>query len=148
MLIKNYAPVGNLKEPLSGLVLHFGEGGAFSQPCEAAWLALKNASFSITPPKVRIYVSKSSIKTMSSVYAPLGGAVTVEPLEFSKTELDAQAFLSLMAVGASSSSMPLYMHTIIVSPLHQQIPVVCDSFVSCSRAFFVSWGKVTHLRSL
>jgi hypothetical protein len=51
---------------------------------------------------------------MRRVYAPLGDNVTVEPLYFSESELDAQAFLSMMAVG-SSESAPLYVQIVLVS---------------------------------
>lgn len=50
---------------------------------------------------------------MKAVYAPLGWNVTVEPLLFSEAELDAEAFLSMMAVG-SSESAPLYVQIILV----------------------------------
>lgn len=52
---------------------------------------------------------------MRTVYAKVGPHVVVEPLLFRKSELDAKAFLSLMAVGSSSESTPLYMQTILVS---------------------------------
>jgi hypothetical protein len=51
---------------------------------------------------------------MKAVYAPLGHRVIVEPLYFSEDELDAEAFLSMMAVG-SSESAPLYVQLILVS---------------------------------
>ena len=51
---------------------------------------------------------------MRSVYARLGGDVTVEPLLFDEAELDASAFLSMMAVGASESA-PLYIQILLVS---------------------------------
>ncbi|KAH9951835.1 hypothetical protein B0H21DRAFT_193979 [Amylocystis lapponica] len=47
---------------------------------------------------------------MRAVYAPLGPKVTVEPLRFNESELDAQAFLSMMAIG---DSVPLYMQIIL-----------------------------------
>jgi hypothetical protein len=50
---------------------------------------------------------------MRAVYAPLGDRVMVEPLFFSEAELDAEAFLSMMAVG-SSDSAPLYVQLILV----------------------------------
>jgi hypothetical protein len=50
---------------------------------------------------------------MKRVYAPLGDNVTVEPLMFTESELDAQAFLSMMAV-ESVESAPLYMQVILV----------------------------------
>lgn len=49
---------------------------------------------------------------MRAVYAPLGSRITVEPLLFSEAELDAEAFLSMMAV---ESSAPLYVQIILVS---------------------------------
>ncbi|KAG5648683.1 hypothetical protein DXG03_000029 [Asterophora parasitica] len=49
---------------------------------------------------------------MRAVYEPLGDHVVVEPLTFSESELDAQAFLSMMAVG-SSDSAPLYVQIIL-----------------------------------
>ncbi|KAJ3992816.1 hypothetical protein F5050DRAFT_850088 [Lentinula boryana] len=105
--------LGTLAKPLSGLVLHFGEGGPGSGPCEAAWVGVPNHS-SIKAPPVNIYVSKSSLNTMKGVYAPLTqkGNVTVAPLLFNESELDAEAFLSLMAVG-SSDNAPLYIQTIL-----------------------------------
>lgn len=113
MFIPNVRPLGFLKKPLSGLVLHFGEGGPSARPCEAAWVALSDIP-TVHTPKVKVYVSRSSLKTMTAVYAPLGQHVTVEPLLLKKDELDAQAFLSMMAVG-SSESAPLYIQGILVS---------------------------------
>jgi hypothetical protein len=112
MLISKCASTGSLKKPLSGLVLHFGGSGSSSLPSEAAWLSSTKRS-DITPPDVRVFVSRSSLKTMRAVYAPLGPRVTVEPLCFSEAELDAQAFLSMMSVG-SSESAPLYVQTVLV----------------------------------
>jgi hypothetical protein len=50
---------------------------------------------------------------MRAVYAPLGHRVIVEPLLFGEDELDAEAFLSMMAVGPSESA-PLYVQLILV----------------------------------
>jgi hypothetical protein len=50
---------------------------------------------------------------MKAVYAPLGRRVIVDPLLFSEDELDAEAFLSMMAVG-SAESAPLYIQLILV----------------------------------
>lgn len=60
---------------------------------------------------------------MKNIYAPLTqrGNVTVEPLLFDESELDAQAFLALMAVG-SSDNAPLYVQIILVSPAIHTIP--------------------------
>jgi hypothetical protein len=111
MFIPNVRPLGFLQKPLSGLVLHFGEGGPSARPSEAAWVALSDIP-SVHTPRVRVYVSRSSLKTMTAVYAPLGKRVTVEPLLLKKDELDAQAFLSMMAVG-SSESAPLYIQGVL-----------------------------------
>lgn len=50
---------------------------------------------------------------MKAVYKPLGKNILVEPLYFTEDELDAQAFLSMMAVG-SSESAPLYVQIMLV----------------------------------
>lgn len=112
MFIPNLRSIGTLQKPLSGLVLHFGEGGPSARPCEAAWIATSDNPL-VKTPKVKVYVSRSSLKTMASVYAPLGDKVSMEPLLFDKNELDAQAFLSMMAVG-SSESAPLYIQGVLV----------------------------------
>ena len=112
MFILKCAHIGTLEKPLCGLVLHFGEGGPSSRPCEASWVGVPNFHGIDTPP-VRVYVSRSSLNTMKAVYAPLGHRVVVEPLFFSEAELDAEAFLSMMAVG-SSDSAPLYVQLILV----------------------------------
>ncbi|KAF8138654.1 hypothetical protein EV363DRAFT_538664 [Boletus edulis] len=111
MFIPNLRPLGFLQKPLSGLVLHFGEGGPSARPSEAAWVALSDIS-TVNTPTVKVYVSRSSLNTMTAVYAPLGKRVTVEPLLLKKDELDARAFLSMMAVG-SSESAPLYIQGIL-----------------------------------
>lgn len=120
MLISNYKPIGYSRKPLSGLVLHFGEGGSGARPCEATWVGCSDVP-GVRPPVVRVYVSRSSLMTMRKVYAPLGRKVIVQPLVFSERELDADAILSMMAVG-SSDSPPLYMQRVLVS----HIPLPAD----------------------
>jgi len=113
-MIPKDARIGSLKTPLSGLVLHFGDGGRASLPCEAAALAASSLSHDATTlPNVTVYVSGSSLNTMKHIYSSLGKNVVVEPLKFLEDELDAEAFRSMMAVG-SSESIPLYMHTVLV----------------------------------
>ncbi|KAF8742100.1 putative DNA-binding domain, partial [Rhizoctonia solani] len=113
MLLPPDPRFGQTQKPLSGLVLHYGEGSATTRtPCEAAHIALCTDS-SVTPPPVRVYVSPASLNTMKRVYAPLGSGVVVEPLYFSEEELDAQAFLSIMAVSGGSDGAPLYMQVIL-----------------------------------
>lgn len=113
MLIPSLPKIGVLRKALSGLVLHFGDGGADSQPSEAAWLACP-VDGAITVPRVVVYVSPSSLDTMCKMYSKVSSNIVVEPLLFRKSELDAQAFLSLMAIHGSSDSAPLYMQTILV----------------------------------
>lgn len=114
MFIPKLNSIGMLSKPLSGLVLHYGEGGPGSRPSEAAWVGVpSDANSIIKTPFVRVYVSKSSLNTMKAVYEPLGKHVTVMPLLFNESELDAQAFLSMMAVGTSEFP-PLYIQTVQV----------------------------------
>ncbi|KAN0076806.1 hypothetical protein V8E55_010661 [Tylopilus felleus] len=113
MFIPKLNSIGMLSKPLSGLVLHYGEGGPGSRPSEAAWVGVpSDANSIIKTPFVRVYVSKSSLNTMKAVYEPLGKHVTVMPLLFNESELDAQAFLSMMAVGTSEFP-PLYIQTVL-----------------------------------
>jgi hypothetical protein len=113
MFIPNYSQIGCLEKPLCGLILHFGEGGPGSRPSEAAWVGVPAVAGVKTPP-ICVYVSKSSLNTMTKVYSPLGENVTVKPLLFEESELDAAAFLSMMAVGGGSESAPLYVQIILV----------------------------------
>ncbi|PCH41312.1 hypothetical protein WOLCODRAFT_151354 [Wolfiporia cocos MD-104 SS10] len=112
MLIPNHSPIGSNNHTLSGLVLHFGEGGPYSQPCEAAWLGIRKDQ-KIKLPRIQIYVSNSSLNTMKAVYnKQVATHISVAPLLFSEAELDAQAFLSMMAIGATDH-VPLYMQTVL-----------------------------------
>lgn len=111
MFIPNDPRIGLLLKPLCGLVLHIGDGGRESNPSEAAWLGVSESP-NMQVPKIRVYVSPSSLNTMRAVYSPLGHNVVVEPLFITEEELDAQAFLSMMAVG---SSAPLYVQIVLVS---------------------------------
>lgn len=113
MFIPKFPAIGSLEKPLCGLVLHFGEGGPSARPCEAAWVGVPTYQ-GVDAPPVRVYVSKSSLQTMRNIYAEIGHHITVEPLMFSEAELDAEAFLSMMAVG-SSESAPLYIQLILVN---------------------------------
>jgi hypothetical protein len=113
MLIPGCPQIGSLVKPLSGLVLHFGEGGAASRPNEASWVGVSTLE-DVQAPAIRVYVSRSSLNTMKRVYLPLGKNATVEPLLFDEHELDAAAFLSMMSVG-SSDSAPLYIQIVLAS---------------------------------
>ena len=106
--------IGTLQQPLCGLVLHFGEGGADSKPCEAAFLSQSHQrGESFRTPPVVVYVSKSSLKKMEKIYGQLHN-VKVETLRFSEEQLDASGLLTLMAVGSSSENAPLYIQTVLV----------------------------------
>ncbi|TFK29354.1 hypothetical protein FA15DRAFT_610541 [Coprinopsis marcescibilis] len=111
MFIPNFSPIGNLKKPLAGLVLHYGEAGSGSLPNETAWLC-SSVSSHVQGPPIKVYVSHSSLNTMRTVYAPLGEKLSVEPLYFRRRELDAAAILSMMSI-SSSESAPLYMQVIL-----------------------------------
>lgn len=113
MFIPEDPRIGSLSKSLSGLVLHMSDGGADSIPNEAAWLGA-SVNSSVKVPKVVVYVSPSSLNTMTNVYQPLGPGVNVKPLYFTEEELDAQAFLSMMSVG-NSDGAPLYVQIILVS---------------------------------
>ena len=106
--------IGTLQQPLCGLVLHFGEGGDDSKPCEAAFLSQRSQpDESFRTPPVVVYVSKSSLKKMGKIYGQLHN-VKVEVLQFSEEQLDASGLLALMAVGNSSENAPLYIQTVLV----------------------------------
>ncbi|KAJ8523436.1 hypothetical protein ONZ45_g29 [Pleurotus djamor] len=111
LFIPQVPAIGLLQRPLSGLVLHYGAGGPGSRPCEAAFLASSSIP-GLQLPRVKVYVSGSSLQTMRQVYLPLGSNVEVEPLRFTEEELDAQALLAMMSVG-SSASAPLYIQTVL-----------------------------------
>ncbi|KAF8331261.1 hypothetical protein F5887DRAFT_998620 [Amanita rubescens] len=111
MLVPQYTPIGSLKQPLSGLVLHYGNGGPNGLPSEAAYIGVPRSK-GIKTPKVRVYVPKSSLGTRKRVYAPLGANVTIAPLLFDESELDAEAFLTMMAID-SLESAPLYMQIVM-----------------------------------
>ncbi len=112
MFVTGCPALGRLVKPLSGLVFHVGETGACAAPCEAAYVGVSTVN-NAKSPSVVVYVVPSSLKRMRQVYSCLGDNVQVKPLFFSPAELDAAAFLSLMAV-SSSDNAPLYMQTVLV----------------------------------
>lgn len=116
MLIPGDERIGRLSKPLCGLVLHMSDGGPNSCPNEAAWLGVLKDKTKKAP-HVEVLVSPSSLRTMQEVYRRcVGEAVQVTPLYFTEEELDAQAFLSMMAVD-SSDSAPLYVQIVLVSSI-------------------------------
>ena len=116
MMIPSLDAIGNHKKALSGLVLHFAQAGSATQPCEAAYLGLRKLQ-GFDAPKIRVYVSTTSLQKMKTVYKFLGPDVEVLPLLLTQSELDAESFKSLMAVGtASTVNTPLYMKIVLVCP--------------------------------
>ena len=114
-MIPGFGALGNQKKALSGLVLHFGEAGTVTQPCEAAYLGVSKFR-GFKPPKIRVYVTPTSLSKMEAVYNRLGLDVEISSLRLTQSELDAKSFLSLMAVGtASTDRTPLYMKIVLVS---------------------------------
>ncbi|KAG8892232.1 hypothetical protein FRC01_014276, partial [Tulasnella sp. 417] len=112
MMIPNDTRLGVLPKPLSGLVLHFGESGAGAQPCEAAYQCTSNDP-NVKPPKVRVYVSPSQLKTMGQLYGSVfGSKIKVRPLKIEHDELDSQSILSMMSV-STSGEPPLYVQIIL-----------------------------------
>ena len=113
-MVPGFDAIGNQRKALSGLVLHFGEAGTVTQPCEAAYLGLSRmAGFKV--PTIRVYVSPTSLTKMKAVYKRLGLNAEVSSLLFTQSELDATSFLSLMAVGTTSTDRtPLYMKVVLV----------------------------------
>jgi len=113
-MIPRFDTIGNQKKALSGLVLHFGEAGTVTQPCEAAYLGLPRFD-GFKAPTIRVYVSPTSLTKMKAVYKRLGLNTEVSSLLFTQSELDATSFLSLMAVGTTSTDRtPLYMKVVLV----------------------------------
>lgn len=114
MMIPGFDAIGNQKKALSGLVLHFGEAGTVMQPCEAAYLGLSKIE-GLEAPKIRVYVSPTSLSKMETIYKRLGLGIEVSPLLLTQSELDAKSFLSLMAVGTTSTDRtPLHMEIVLV----------------------------------
>ena len=133
MLVPQYTPIGSLKQPLSGLVLHYSNGGPNGLPSEAAYIG-RSTGITIKTPKVHVYVPKSSLGTRKRVYAPLGANVTVAPLLFDESELDAEAFLTMMAID-SLESAPLYMQIVMVCLLSFILDSSMNAETSCSPFF-------------
>ena len=113
-MIPGFDIIGNQRKALAGLVLHFGEAGTVTQPCEAAYLGLSKLE-GFDAPKIRVYVTPTSLSKMKKIYKFLGPDVEVLSLLLNQSELDAKSFLSLMAVGtASTDRTPLYMKLVMV----------------------------------
>jgi len=113
-MVPGFDAIGNQKKALSGLVLHFAEAVTVTQPCEAAYLGLPRVE-GFKAPKIRVYVSPTLLSKMEVAYKSLRHDVEVLPFLLTQSELDAKSFLSLMAVGTTSTDRtPLYMKTVLV----------------------------------
>ena len=113
-MVPGFDAIGNQKKALAGLVLHYGEAGTVTQPCEAVYLGLSRMA-GFKAPTIRVYVSPTSLTKMKAVYKQLGLNAEVSSLLFTQSELDATSFLSLMAVGTTSTDRtPLYMKVVLV----------------------------------
>jgi hypothetical protein len=145
MFVTGCSALGRLVKPLSGLVLHVGETGACAAPCEAAFVSVSVID-NAQPPPVRVYVAPSSLKRMKNVYGHLGGNLEVKPLLFSENELDAAAFLSLMAV-SSSDNAPLYMQTVLVRNF-TSFKTDWSIYHLNNRAFCVNWAIIITILHL
>ncbi|KAJ7024784.1 hypothetical protein C8F04DRAFT_1130573 [Mycena alexandri] len=99
--------VGQLPQPLSGLVLHFDTQDS-GRPCEAAFLSSPTAHNGV-PPEVTVLCSPGNVKRRRRVYAPLRN-VRVKALSLSEKDLTADRMLVLMGC-EDLDTMPLYMHT-------------------------------------
>ena len=140
MLVSGCDAIGVSHKALSGLVLHFGEGGSSSLPCEAAFLGLASDLASAWPPSIKVFVSRSSLTRMRRIYSVLGDSVAVEPLQFCESELDAESILSMMAVGMSDSA-PLYMQRILVSCADTISPRTTPILIIPHSPFYANWGR-------
>lgn len=127
-MVPGFDAIGNQKKALSALILHFGEAGTVTQPCEAAYLGLsKMEGFKV--PKICVYVSPTSLSKMKAAYKCLGLDVEVSPLLLTQSELDAKSFLSLMAVGTTSTDR---------TPLYMKVILVCSHLFHVERRFVVN----------
>ena len=105
--------IGNQKKALSGLVLHYGEAGTVTQPCEAAYLGLSKLEGPKVP-KIHVYVTPTSLTKMKTIYKRFGLGVEVSSLLLNQSELDAKAFMSLMGIDPTMDHPPLYMKMVLV----------------------------------
>lgn len=103
--------LGHLPSPLSALVLHFGESGSTSKPCEAAFVGQSDDP-GVDVPTVNVFCSPSAYGKTRQLYDKLGGGMNVWPLYFTEEDIDAQSLLALMAV-EENGHMPLYMHVVL-----------------------------------
>lgn len=99
----------NLANPLAAIVFHYDKftGYNSTQLCEAAYLRSADIP-------VRILVSPSNLSAMQAAYGKMPGLesdskLEIVPLYFREKDLNISMMKTLMAVGGSDSSAPLYM---------------------------------------
>ncbi|KAK1139247.1 hypothetical protein N8T08_001177 [Aspergillus melleus] len=107
----SFPALGNLKKPLSTLVLQYNEysSNLSSQPSETAFLSSiipQYMSFQ-KPIPVRVLVSPSNFHNLQRMYSQIPN-VEVRPFRLKPHHLSTSMMLSLMSMG-KNDSMPLYM---------------------------------------
>ena len=112
-MILGLGVVGNQKKAPPGPAPHPGEAGTVTQPCEAAYLGLSKLEGPKVP-KIRVYVTPTSLTKMKTVYKRFGLGVKVSPLLLNQSELDARAFTSLMGINPTMDQPQLYIKIVLV----------------------------------
>ncbi|WQF90492.1 Putative P-loop containing nucleoside triphosphate hydrolase [Colletotrichum destructivum] len=97
--------LGNLPQPLAGIVFHFDSfvSDAGCLPCEAAFLASHDKA------SVRVLCTPTNVRTIQSIYSGIS-QVKIDALNLSDQDLNTRRMLDLMAVG--EGGMPLYLHVV------------------------------------
>ncbi|KAH7104077.1 P-loop containing nucleoside triphosphate hydrolase protein [Auriculariales sp. MPI-PUGE-AT-0066] len=106
--------IGNLPQPLAGLVFHFDEEDG-DRPCEAAYLGTPIAGTTNNAHVRHITVLASSVNLANRrrAYANLQN-VDVQPLLLGEADITAPRLLTLMGWSDDAAEhLPLYMHTIL-----------------------------------
>ncbi|KAL4879905.1 hypothetical protein BJY04DRAFT_219710 [Aspergillus karnatakaensis] len=102
--------LGNLKKPISTLILQFNEYSSTvsSQPSEAAFLARVMPQYVLEHPvRVRVLASPTNFHNLKNMYSEIPN-VEVRPFRLQPKHLNISMMLSLMSM-SHSTAMPLYM---------------------------------------
>ncbi|KAL4912657.1 hypothetical protein BDW62DRAFT_206306 [Aspergillus aurantiobrunneus] len=107
--------LGNIRQAVSTLVLHFNEysSNVNSQPSEAAFLAavLPQYVSQQKPPPLRVLVSPTNFRNLAKMYAHIPN-VEVRPFRIQPRHLNIGMMLSLMSM-SQGKGMPLYMEQVL-----------------------------------
>jgi hypothetical protein len=105
--------IGNLKNPLSGIVFHYDGFTAYgsTQLCEAAYLCSAGIP-------VKVLVSPTNYLTLKRAYESLPGVSAkrkpmVVPLKFQESQLNVARMKKLMAVSDKEGPLPLYIEVVM-----------------------------------